>query len=198
MIHSVKTFKINSREIKWTHSCNYWFFASQSSYLKERNWVHLYLCVAGGQIYISFQHPYFIFGRQEEDNQKNTTTYPPPPFPDEDGFNILICLNSLKGPKAFPVSQTSSGVSSSPHLIYRVCNNRQNVSTYFLYFCRSTGRVPEKNYFHLFMSCIKARISSMSWRSVSRMIRSIWSIGLNPRLTIHFVCCQRTSCYAVS
>ena len=92
---------------------------------------------------------------------------------DEDGFNILICLNSLKGPKAFPVSQTSSRVSSSPHLIYRVCNNRQNVSTYFLYFCRSTGRVPEKNYFHLFMSCIKARISSMSWRYVSRMIRSI-------------------------
>ena len=75
---------------------------------------------------------------------------------------IYICLNSLKGPKAFPVSQTSSRVSSSPHLIYRVCNNRQNVSTYFLYFCRSTGRVPEKIYFHLFMSCIKARISSMS------------------------------------
>ena len=112
--------------------------------------------------FISFQHPYFIFGRQEEDNQKNTPTYPPPPFPGEDGFNILICLNSLKEPKAFPVSQTSSRVSSSPNLIYRVCNNRQNVSTYFLFFCRSTGRVPEKNYFHLFMSCIKARISSMS------------------------------------
>ena len=117
MIHSVKTFKIYSREIKWTNSCNYWFFVSKSSYLKERNWVHLYLCVAGGQIYISFQHPYFIFGRQEEDNQKNTTTYPTPPFPDEDGFNILICLNSLKRPKAFPASQTSSRVSSSPHLI---------------------------------------------------------------------------------
>ena len=130
--------------------------------------------------------------------KKKQQLIPHHPFPDEDGFNILICLNSLKGPKAFPVSQTSTGVSSSPHLIYRVCNNRQNVSTYFLYFCRSTGRVPEKNYFHLFMSCIKARISSMSWRSVSRMIRSIWSIGLNPRLTIHFVCCQRTSCYAVS
>ena len=135
--------------------------------------MHLYLCVAVGQICISFQHPYFIFGRKEEDNQKNTTTYPSPPFPDEDGFNISICLNSLKGTKAFPVSQTSSMVSSSPHLIYRVCNNRQNVSTYFLYFCRSTGRDPEKNYFHLFMSCINARISSMSGRCGSRVIRSI-------------------------
>ena len=173
MIHSVKTFKIYSREIKWTNSCNYWFFVSKSSYLKERNWVHLYLCVAGGQIYISFQHPYFIFGRQEEDNQKNTTTYPTPPFPDEDGFNILICLNSLKRPKAFPASQTSSRVSSSPHLINVFVITAKNVSSYFLYFCRSTGRVPEKNYFHLFMSCNKARISSMSWRYVSRMIRSL-------------------------
>ena len=134
MIHSVKPFKLDSREIKWTHSCNQWFFASQSSNLKERNWVHLYLCVAGGQIYISFQHPYFIFGRQEEDNQKNTPTYTPPPFPEEDGFNILICLNSLKEPKAFPVCQTSSRVSSSPHLIYNVCNNHQTwVLTFFTF-----------------------------------------------------------------
>ena len=102
VIHSVKPFKLDSREIKWTHSCNQWFFASQSSNLKERNWVHLYLCVAGGQIYISFQHPYFIFGRQEEDNQKNTPTYTPPPFPEEDGFNILICLNSLKWAEGIP------------------------------------------------------------------------------------------------
>ena len=173
MIYSVKPFKIDSREIKWTHSCKKWFFASQSSYLKERNWVHLYLCVAAGQDNISSQHRYFIFGRQEEDNQKNTPTYPPQPFPDEDGFNILIRLNILKGPKALPASQTSSRVSSSSHLIYRVCNNRQNVSTYFIYFCRSTGRVPEKNYFYLFMSCIKAGITSTSSRYVSRMIRSI-------------------------
>ena len=173
MIHSVKTFKIDPRVIKRTHSCNKWFFASKSSNLKERNCVHLYLFVAGGQIYTSFQFPFFIFGMQEEDCQKNTPTYPPPPFSDEDGFNTLICLDSLKGPKAFPASQTSSRVSTSPHLIDRVCNNHQNGSTYFLYFCRSTGKVPEKNYIHLFMSCIKARISSMSWRYVSRLIKSI-------------------------
>ena len=117
-------------------------------------------------------HISFLEGRRKI-IKKNTTNYPPPPFPDEDGFNILICLNSSKGQKAFPLSQTSSRVSSSPHLIYRICNNRQNVRTYFLYFYRSTGRVPEKNYFHLFLSCIKARISSMSGRYVSRMIRPI-------------------------